>query len=719
MGRGERASFLAPPAKHLYPRPVIQPLPPRDLTVLFAVALGLRLVVLATTANDPIHATPMLDAEYLVDWAREIARGRVLGSPEGTAYFRLPLHPWLLAIAFGLPGPDLLVARLLQVLLGAAAVPLLASVAARRFGRLAGWTAGLLAATAWPAVLFGSQLLIESIAIPLGALVVFAWDRADARSSRGRFALLGLAIGLATLSRPNWLVLLLPALVFVGAAPGAFGRRAAVLLGALAFVLPITVRNVVVSGEWVPLSYQGGVNLWIGNNPDADGMSAQLPGFTSWRNEDVDAWLANELGHAAAPREHDAWFRGRALAFFRDEPGRAALLLLKKTYYFWQGYEIRNNRDLYALRERTPPLGLPLPDFGWIGPLSVLGMIVAWRRRAELAFLYGSVLVLATATILFFVCARYRLPVWPFLLPFAGAGVAWIARRPLSIPGRAARVAACAALVLLARVDFAGIRSPDPSQTHFQYGNVFARIGDGEAAEREFRSALELVPGFAEARHHLGALYLSEGRIAEAVPELAAAAAGMPRSFRARRSLAEALEHAHRFDDALSVRQETARLSARSPEDVLALANAWGRVGGFDEAARLYDELRASPLADDPYFRLNAGQTALRLENEAQGLADLGAAATDDATREDAYVAMANYHLSTRRTTDALRILSDALLHVPESVPLHRLRALARYASGDATGALEDLEFVVAHDPSDDASRTRLEDVRAGRAPSR
>lgn len=698
---------------------MIDSLSSRDQTILFATALALRLLLLAGTAHDPIFSVPMLDAEYLVDWARDVAGGGVFGSPEGTAYFRLPLYPWFLAGAFALPGDDLLTARVAQALLGAGAVVVLAGIAGRRFGRVSGWATGLLTAFAWPALLFGRELLIESLTLPLGALVLHAWDRADTRPTPVRWGWFGATIAVSTLARPNAIVLIAPALLFFGATPNAWRLRGALLLGAAILLLPITVRNRIVSGDWVPLSYQGGLNLWIGNHPGADGMSARLPGFTSWRNEDVEAWLTNELGHAPGPREQDAFFRTRAIRFVVDEPGQAFELLLRKTYLFWQGYEIRNNHDLYALRERNALLRLPLPDFGWIAPLAALGLFAVWRRRRELAFLYGHVVVAALATIAFFVCARYRLPVWPPLLLFAGAGIAWLAERPLAAPTRAGRVALLTVLVALARIDFADIRHPDASQTHFQYGNVYARTGDAPAAEREYREALALAPGFSEARYHLGALYLAGGRIGDAIPELRSAAASMPLSFRARRSLAEALEHAGRFEEALAVRVEAARLSARAPDDVLALANSLGRAGRHGEAGQLYDELRTGPLADDPYLLLNSGQTALYLEDEARGLAELKRATNHDATREDAFVAIANYQLARRQTTEALRTLSEALLHVSDSVTLHRLRALARYANGDVTGAIEDLEIVVALDPGDAASRTRLEDLRAGRTPSR
>lgn len=687
-----------------------------DLVSLLLGALALRLALLVTTAGDPVFGTPMLDAEYAVSWAEAMRTHGPWMSPEGTAYFRTPLYAWFLSLAFLLPGPDLPAARVLQALLGAAAAALVADLTGRRLGRAAGIAAGALAAVSWPLLLFGRELLIEALVPFLGIAFLWTLDAARRRPSAARWLLAGAVLGVGAIARANFLIVA-PVGLLLAAAEVPRARRALAFAAGLALLIaPVAARNRIVSGEWILLSYQGGLNLWIGNNPEADGMSARLPGLTSWRNEDVEALLARETGRAVGPAEQDAIWRGRAAEFFRESPGRALALMARKTYLLLQGYEIRNNRDLYLLRERDPLLSLPWPDFGWILPLAGVGMWVTRRRARELGDWYGYGLAAALGVIVFFVCARYRLIVWPALLPFAGAGAAALLdrRAGAALAGRAALLVA---LIVLARVDFLDVRSPDPSQPRFQYGNVYARVGDAEAAEREYRAALELAPGFAEARYHLGALLLEQGRLREALPELRAAAAAMPESFRVRRSLAEALELAGQGEEALAVRREALRLSAGHPDDRLALANGLGRVGRYEEAWATYGELLGEDRGADPFVLLNAGQTALALGLEEPGTELLTRAARDSATAGPALEALARYELSARRPKDAQRILSEAILLAPDNADLHRLRALARYADGDLSGAIQDLEEVVRMDPTDGESRRRLEDFRAGRGP--
>ena len=442
-------------------------------------------------------------------------------------------------------------------------------------------------------------------------------------------------------------------------------RSLLVLAGVLTLVLPITIGNRAASGEWVFLASQGGINLWIGNNPEADGMSARLPGFTSWRNEDVDAVLAREHGRRLGPGEQDQYYRRQALQFFREEPGQALALFVRKFYYFFQGYEIRNDRDLQSLRERDSILGLPLPDFGWVGPLALAGFFFTRRRWRETAHLWGTAAVIAVTVSLFFVTARYRMAAWPALLPLAGAGVAGILERGISGRARASRIALAAVLIVLARIDFLDIRHPDPSQPHFQYGNVYARVQRFADAEREYRTALSIAPDFGEAHHHLGALYLEQGRIPDATAELRESVRLLPNSFRARRSLAEALEAQGNIEEAIRLRRENVELSAGDHEDMHALARVLGSAGQYPESWALFERILSEKdtrgRIDDPWLLLNAGQTALVMNRESEGLDLLEKAAAFAETRPAALEATALYHLlPAHRRCDANSFRHDS-----------------------------------------------------------
>src|SRR5439155_19428941 len=88
----------------------------------------------------------------------------------------------------------------------------------------------------------------------------------------------GLTAGLFVLNRPNailWIPVLALAILWLR------GWRAAALL-IIAFALPIsavTLRNYVVSRQWVMIASHGGLNFYIGNNAQADGTYHHVPGI--------------------------------------------------------------------------------------------------------------------------------------------------------------------------------------------------------------------------------------------------------------------------------------------------------------------------------------------------------------------------------------------------------------------------------------------------------
>jgi 4-amino-4-deoxy-L-arabinose transferase-like glycosyltransferase len=151
-------------------------------------------VVLAQLHDHPLlQPTGVLDGAVYVRLAQKAAAGDWALGPE--PYFVSPLYVYFLAVVFRFLGPSPLAAQVVQVLLGGAAVGLLAATARRLFGSeaVAGVAAWLGALTG--VVVFHEVLLLQSALDPfLTALALFALVRAAAgsgwglRARRGRSA---------------------------------------------------------------------------------------------------------------------------------------------------------------------------------------------------------------------------------------------------------------------------------------------------------------------------------------------------------------------------------------------------------------------------------------------------------------------------------------------------------------------------------------------------
>ncbi len=223
------------------------------------------------------------DSETYWELARAVADGRPLEMNPERRVFRTPGYPAVLAAVFWLggPNPPVLAARILGAILGVAAVGGVMILAGLAFDRATAVLAGVVAAVYPGAVAMSVFVLSEAPFCPLMLAQLICWTRAwQADDSRraGVWALAGGgAAGLATLTRPSWL-LFTPFAIVVGLLVGGARRRVAWMglcgLASLSAVMtPWWVRNWRVTGEFVPTTLQVGESLYDGLNPRATGAS--------------------------------------------------------------------------------------------------------------------------------------------------------------------------------------------------------------------------------------------------------------------------------------------------------------------------------------------------------------------------------------------------------------------------------------------------------------
>jgi tetratricopeptide (TPR) repeat protein len=295
--------------------------------------------------------------------------------------------------------------------------------------------------------------------------------------------------------------------------------RGGALLGAVVLVLlPVAVRNAWVGGGLLPTTFQGGVNYWIGNNPEATGgyqplvVGRQIPAHE--RREPVRI-AERELGRQLTGAEVSRYWFTKAFSWAFAEPADFASLQLRKLRMFWSFREEADALDYDWVRTISPVLRLPLLEFGAVALLAGLGL--GWLRERGSRFLpiLLFVAVWTMATVAFFVFGRYRLPVVPGLLLLAALPI----HRLLAALRERDRVRAAAlgAFCLLAwLLPLALPRAPATALVEFNLGTLYERAGDLAAAERAYRAALAADPKEHHAAMNLGHLALRAGRLADA-----------------------------------------------------------------------------------------------------------------------------------------------------------------------------------------------------------
>lgn len=442
-----------------------------------ATALAARAVYLLEHARSDAFSLLLGDARVYDDWARRI----LAGDEAREVFYQAPLYPYFLAAVYALLGPSATMAKAVQALLGSLGAALLA-LATRdllapawpeRRARIAGAAAGLLLALHPSAIFFDGVLQKTSLdlfLVPALLAAVARHQRGGARPPWQMPLVAGLALGLLALSRENailflpvvlgWMVWLGPvgeASVPAGPARRAWFAPALLIAGWLAVILPVSVRNAVVGGEFTLTTAQAGPNFYIGNGPRSNGTYVPLlAGRGDARYERADAVrLAEEArGRELSPGEVSRHWMDESMKFIRGRPADWLALTGRKLLLAFNTAELGDTEDPYTYAESSRLLRLLLPvfSFGVIFPLAIAGLVLTWPVRRYLWIAHALALVYLAGLVAFYVVSRYRLPLLPVLLPFAGAAIAMAVTRGWQGEGRRRLWLAAGGVVLAAVV---------------------------------------------------------------------------------------------------------------------------------------------------------------------------------------------------------------------------------------------------------------------------
>jgi Flp pilus assembly protein TadD len=553
-------------------------------------ALAVRLAFLAEARQFETFRSPVVDALTYDGDARAVAA-------EGPAalelpYYQPPGYPLLLGAIYALTGGSWTAPRVAQAVAGAVTAALVFLLAARLGGRRAAWPAGLLMAFHLHALYLEGELLPPAWILLLDTAALLLLADAERRGDRIRRPVLAaLLLGLSTVLRPTALVLAAGAAAWWVSGPSRPGpRRALIALAALALpVLPITLANVIGGKSPVLVSWNGGINFYLGNGSDPDSLTSIQPGF-AWDRLQVEP-LRN--GVTTRSGESAYWVR-RGLREAAADPAAWAAALGRKALRLLDRRETARNTDWEAYRPRSRVLSLPLPGFGVIVPLALLGCAAPGVDRRARALLLVAVAAVAAENLAFFVAGRYRLQAVPALCALAGAGIAAIVSAPGRIP-RAA-VAGAVALAVATQVDFLGERDVDEARAAINRGAALRRAGDDAGAVREFETALAISPDDPDAHCWRGELALSARDPQRALAHFDRALAVAPDYLRVLLGKASALERLGREADAEPVYRAALEVDPWST-DVRLNYGVWLAVNGRHEEARRQFEvgLRIDP----------------------------------------------------------------------------------------------------------------------------
>lgn len=310
-------------------------------------------------------------------------------------------------------------------------------------------------------------------------------------------------------------------------------------------IAPATLRNYIVAGEFVLISTNGGINLYIGNNETTDCVSAGVPGlkpligrggWTSFDHVHIVESVQRTEGRAMTHSEVSAYFAKKAFDFCKANPIQVLNLAGKKALLFWGPAEVSNNKVIQDDRAHSWVLRWS-PSFPVVVALFLVGLVLFWsdlagnnlegvcsgrdRRQvvegATLLLLF--VMVYFGSFLPFFFAGRYRVPVIPVLLLFAAYGICRVVR---SLKERnffwspVLFVVLTPALYALASQPFVPYK-PDHAWRYLLRGEAAERLGNHRVAAQEYGVALQEAPANPIIHYKLGQQLTHLGRHREAI----------------------------------------------------------------------------------------------------------------------------------------------------------------------------------------------------------
>lgn len=564
------------------------------MALIFLAAFLPRIVCLAELYSDsPTYNKPEGGDSILYD---RIASG---SEEPRRAYFHSPLYRTYLAGLYGLFGRNLTLVRIIQHFLGAVTAVLVFVLSLRLFKkRKVAVCAGLLFALSGPLLLYESQLLVDGLLPLLTTLGVLILLWFLDRPSMWKAALVGAVIALGALGRPTQLIWLPILLVWIWAFCHDKSRRlvycALFVAGFVAIILPVSIRNYVVERDLVAITSNGGLNLFVGNNPMAQGtynLPAGLwfePGIPTedFRGEKE---AAKVLGGQPKSSEVSAWWRGQALSYMADNPGRTVKLMLIKARLMLSDYELPQLYNLYGYSEISSTLKI-LPTAGFLIAPALLGMLLclSFRDNKESILVILMTSAYAASFLPFFVVGRYRVALLGLAAPFAGYALFFIGRAFSKKDFRRSALTLIGLAVFTTFVFLPHDVHSSLSPQFYFFGNASITASKPRQAIHWFERAVQEDPNNSLAYANLGIAYNMLGQYPDSLDALTHAARLYPKSAKIRNNIGLVFRKMDKLDQAEKQFRRAIHLDPDQPEAYVNLGEVLISRGKMEMAEKAF-----------------------------------------------------------------------------------------------------------------------------------
>jgi tetratricopeptide (TPR) repeat protein len=728
--------------------------------LLFSIAFIPRLIYLLTIKDNPFFNLPIIDCQTYDELAQNIAKGNWIGDK---AFWQAPLYPYFLGMVYSIFGHDLFLARFIQILLGSVNCLLLFRIVKSVFSSKIAWIVFLIASFYGPFLFFDAELLNPVLIIFLNLCLVLTLFSFLSSPNKTKLFLAGIILGLSSITHGLVIVFLPFALLWIVTlllknkwATGKILHYSIFLVFGFLLVISTTaIRNWLVGKDLVWISSNSGINFFIGNNPDYEKTVSIRPGI-EW-----EELIARPIQHGfQTPSKRSSFFWREAFSYVTGQPFSYLNLLLKKFLLILNGYEIKRNQDMYLFRDYSFVLRLLLWKwliyfpFGVLLPLSLTGIIIFWWDRSKsktkgpkpLLILYF-ILSQILALLFFFICDRYRIPLVPFLIIFAGFG---LYRLYEMVKTKASKNLLIFLSIFFVFLFISNVRRHKPTvkdqaEEHYNLGMVYGREQKFDQAIREYNQALAFQPDHLMAHFNIAFLYQQENKIEEAEEKYQEVIKLLPQAALAYNNLGLIYEQKGDQLKAEELYAQASRFHPLLPDPLYNLGNIYAKEGKYPQAMEKFDScLKVDPTyykayngMGDLYYRSGETDRAIAFFQKAIKIQpdyevahnNLGTAYIKKGLRQKAfsefeeaikinphygpaYVNIGNYYLEQEQVQKAIAEYQHALNLTPNDSRVHYHLAVAYLMSGSKENAMAELNQALSCDSSFVQAKELLERIQ-------
>jgi len=316
-----------------------------------------------------------------------------------------------------------------------------------------------------------------------------------------------LSLGFASITKPNFLLL---AFLFFLFLLYEYKKKALKYLiifsfGIIIILIPIALRNYIISKDFILISPYGGLAFYDGNRNTAKPYFEGIPFSIEVKSlyKVISKITEDESMLKMSPSQISSFYYKKGFNFIISNPFNWLKLLCKKFLLSFANYEQELNYS-YDL-EINPYKKYFFIPFSLIISLSLIGIFLNRLDKKFLLFLLIIITVYATLLLLYMI-PRLRVPAIPFQCIFAASAL----EKAIDFKSHRKKIII---LIVFTTIFFASVKIKPPypynlqANEYMQYGMAYLKLKEFKEAEFYLKKAVGIEPSFARAYMALGLLY--------------------------------------------------------------------------------------------------------------------------------------------------------------------------------------------------------------------